>query len=333
MTIWLAVIAGAVLGYVLASGDFCFHATWRRLVSEPIDRSLARSYVVFLIVATPIVQLLDRTGVIDPYVPPFTPAAAIVGGLIFGGGMVIAQTCVSGMFYKLGTGMVGMVVAIAGWAVGDIITWQGPLEGLRTSLTDDVISTTADDGTIEAATVVSSLGLIGVVVLVAVALGAGWWVRQRPPDTLRPRGVIVNNRWVLGAATAAAIVLGWLLVAWHGGDYSFGTSGVPNQVYDALTGDGGGSMWIPLGLVSLVPGAVLAAATRQKWWLRGESGVRFAQLGVGGVIMGVGAAIAGGCNLGHSMVGVPLLSVGSIVTTVAIIAGVFAAAQVADRLR
>jgi uncharacterized membrane protein YedE/YeeE len=48
--------------------------------------------------------------------------------------------------------------------------------------------------------------------------------------------------------------------------------------------------------------------------------------------MGVGAAIAGGCNLGHSMVGVPLLSVASIVTTVAIAAGIFMAAQVADRL-
>ncbi|MDA3041017.1 MAG: YeeE/YedE family protein [Actinomycetota bacterium] len=332
MTIWLAVIAGTVLGYVLASGDFCFHSTWRRLVSEPIDPSPARAYVVFLIVATPLVQLLDRTGVIDPYVPPFTPAAAIVGGLIFGGGMVVAQTCVSGMVYKLGTGMVGMVVAIAGWAVGDIITWQGPLQGLRSSLTENVISTTGDDGSSEAATVVSSLGFIGVVVLVALGAGAGWWIHRRPPTTVRPGGVIVNNRWALGAATAAAVVLGWLLVAWHGGDYSFGTSGVPNQIYNAVTGDEGGSMWIPLSLVSLVPGAVVAAATRQKWWLRGESGARYAQLGVGGMIMGVGAAIAGGCNLGHSMVGVPLLSVGSIVTTVAIIAGVFAAARAADRL-
>ena len=33
--------------------------------------------------------------------------------------------------------------------------------------------------------------------------------------------------------------------------------------------------------------------------------------------MGIGAALAGGCNLGHSMVGVPLLSMGSIVTTLA----------------
>jgi uncharacterized membrane protein YedE/YeeE len=39
--------------------------------------------------------------------------------------------------------------------------------------------------------------------------------------------------------------------------------------------------------------------------------------------MGIGAAIAGGCNLGHSMVGVSLLSMGSIATTFSIITGVF----------
>jgi hypothetical protein len=32
--------------------------------------------------------------------------------------------------------------------------------------------------------------------------------------------------------------------------------------------------------------------------------------------MGVGAGLAGGCSLGHSLVGVPLLSLGSLTTTV-----------------
>jgi uncharacterized membrane protein YedE/YeeE len=41
--------------------------------------------------------------------------------------------------------------------------------------------------------------------------------------------------------------------------------------------------------------------------------------------MGIGAGIAGGCNLGHSLVGVPLLSLGSMATTLAMIAGVFLA--------
>jgi len=57
-------------------------------------------------------------------------------------------------------------------------------------------------------------------------------------------------------------------------------------------------------------------------WVRGESVARYAQLGAGGLLMGAGAAVSGGCNLGHSMVGVPLLSLGSIVATLAIIAGV-----------
>jgi uncharacterized membrane protein YedE/YeeE len=43
--------------------------------------------------------------------------------------------------------------------------------------------------------------------------------------------------------------------------------------------------------------------------------------------MGVGAAFAGGCNLGHSLIGVPLLSIGSIITTIAMAAGVFLAHQ------
>ena len=59
------------------------------------------------------------------------------------------------------------------------------------------------------------------------------------------------------------------------------------------------------------------------FWARGESLPRYAQLGAGGLLMGVGAGIAGGCNLGHSMVGVPLLSMGSIVTTLAMGTGVF----------
>jgi len=39
--------------------------------------------------------------------------------------------------------------------------------------------------------------------------------------------------------------------------------------------------------------------------------------------MGVGAAIAGGCNLGHSLIGVPLLSLGSITSTLAMGLGVY----------
>ena len=41
----------------------------------------------------------------------------------------------------------------------------------------------------------------------------------------------------------------------------------------------------------------------------------------GGLLLGVGASLAAGCTVGHSLVGLPLLSVGSIVTTFFIILG------------
>lgn len=317
MTIWLAVLAGSALGFVLARGDFCFHSTWRSLFATPRDSGLARAYLVLLIVATPIVQLMMATGVIDPYVPPFAPAAAIVGGLIFGIGMVIAQTCVSGMFYKLGAGMLGMVVAILSWGIGDVITWRGPLKGLRESLNETTVTTTSD-GVEEAATITSALGPVGLVLVLAALGGAMWLLRGSP-----------IHRVELGVVTALVIVVAWVLVALHDGDYPYGTSGVPTQIWNELVNDGGGSMWIPLALVALIPGALLAAKVGGTLWVRGESLTRFVQLAAGGLVMGVGAAIAGGCNLGHSMVGVPLLSIGSIVSTLAIIAGVFVGGRVA----
>jgi uncharacterized membrane protein YedE/YeeE len=87
----------------------------------------------------------------------------------------------------------------------------------------------------------------------------------------------------------------------------------------------GGSIWIPVTLVALIPGAFIAARRSGTLWVRGESTRRYLELALGGFLMGVGAAIGGGCNLGHSLVGVPLLSMGSITTTVSMLLGVFLA--------
>ena len=335
MTILLAIVAGGALGFVLARGDFCFHSTWRRLSARPAETSLMRAYVVLLLVSTPIVQVFVATDVIDPFIPDFAPAAAIIGGLVFGVGMVIAQTCVSGMFYKFGAGMVGMLVAMAGWAVGDVLTWRGPLKSVRERLNENPVRITTDTGAEEVATVTSSMGVFGVVLLVLVGIGLALWVARdeavaehHPASGQAAAARLVGVK--LGLAAAWVFTLAWLLVRWHGFDYSYGTSSVPTQIWNAVVDRADISWWIPLGLISVVPGALIAAVAANTLWVRGEQTRRYVELGVGGLVMGIGAAIAGGCNLGHSMVGVPLLSIGSIVTTGAIAAGVFVASRVAQ---
>ena len=163
---------------------------------------------------------------IEPWVAPFAWPANIAGGILFGIGMVVASSCITGLFYKLGHGMLGVLVGLAAWAAGDIITYLGPLSPLRDGLTARQISV---DGA--SATLVNLLGplswilLLLVGALVAVAL----WRAPRSD-----RGKLWG--WLaLGLATGLFTSVAWLLAKAGDADYTFGTSSVPTQLFLAIT--------------------------------------------------------------------------------------------------
>jgi len=221
-----------------------------------------------------------------------------------------------------------MVVALAAWAAGDLIVYRGPLNDLQDRLNADPLTFVDDEGTTRAETFTTLLGPAGVAIVALIGTGFAWylWRSHQTHSATVSRGSLWG--WgPLGVASAAVMVVAWPLARWHGFGYTYGTSGVPSDISRAVTGESI-SWWIPLALLSLVPGAIAAAKLSGTMWVRGETARRFAQLGAGGLLMGIGAGFAGGCNLGHSMVGVPLLSLASIVTTAAIVASVY----VADRL-
>ncbi|NKQ34447.1 MAG: YeeE/YedE family protein [Chloroflexi bacterium] len=314
MTIILAIIAGTGLGYIFERGDFCFHSAWRRLAQKPRQLDLFRAYLLTMLIAIPLVQGMKALGWIDPWIPPFAWQANIFGGLIFGVGMVVAASCITGLFYKLGHGMAGVLVGLTFWALGDILTYLGPLKSLREALRTNTIEVNG-----QSATVTNLFGPAGWLILAVLAVAAIIYLARSPVNGRNP----LWNWLTLGIATGLFMSFAWLLARQGGSNYTYGTSGVPSGIVQALTGQGSsGSIWIPLTLIMLVPGALIAAKHSGTFWLRGETTRRYVELGAGGLLMGVGAGIAGGCNLGHSLVGVPLLSMGSITSTIAMAAGV-----------
>jgi uncharacterized membrane protein YedE/YeeE len=317
MGILLAFMTGAGLGYVIERGDFCFHSTLRGLVSVPRQLDLFRAYLLALLVAVPLVNGLIAVGWIEPWIPPFAWQANISGGLIFGVGMVVAATCITGLFYKLGHGMLGTLVGLATWAIGDIITYRGPLSPVRDGLNASPLTVSG-----QSATTVNLFDPIGIALIAILGVAVVLYLRRSPQQQ---RGKLWG--WLpLGLAVGLVTSLAWLLAKAGDANYTFGTSGVPAGIYGALTeGGAGGSLWIPVTLASLVPGAFIAARRADTLWIRGETIRRYGELAIGGFLMGVGAGIAGGCNLGHSLVGVPLLSLGSITTTLSMAVGVFLA--------
>ena len=319
MTIILAILTGGVLGYFLERGDVCFHSTWRTLFATPRKTELFKAYLLFLLISIPIIQILIALGLISPWIAPFAWQANIGGGLLFGVGMVIASSCITGVFYKFGHGMLGMAVAFVAWSVGDILTYAGPLQGLRNSLNANPISFNG-----ETATVLNGNFWIGLVILIGLAVATAVYLRSASPS--KPGKLMGWER--LGIALAVVMSLAWFVADAGGSNYTFGTSGVPTALFlGPFGGSQTSSTWIMVTLLSIIPGAFIAARQNDTLWVRGETPKRYAQLAAGGFLMGIGAGIAGGCNLGHGMVGVSLLSIGSIATTIAIIAGIF----IADR--
>ncbi len=326
MTILLALAAGTVLGYLFERGDFCFHSTLRGLVRLPRQLNLVRAYLMTLLIAIPLVQGMIALGWIAPWVAPWAWQANLVGGLIFGAGMVIAATCITGIFYKLGHGMLGTLVGLVTWSLGDLLTWRGPLNPLRTALNQNPVVTGGEPTTI-LNVLGSSLGLVLLVLLLAAAAVFLW----RSP---RPRQGDYWSWLPLGLSVGLFTSLAWLLARAGGANYTFGTSRVPTMLYESLSGaTDPGNLWIPVALIALLPGSFIAARRAGTFWARGESSGRYTQLAAGGLLMGIGAGISGGCNLGHSLVGVPLLSLGSITTTLAMLLGVYLTDRAAGLLR
>ena len=317
--ILLAILSGIGLGYIVERGDLCFHSTWRDMLRQPRQPDLFRAYLLLLLISIPLVQGLIVLGWIEPWIPPFAWQANLIGGLIFGVGMVVAATCITGVFYKLGHGMLGMIVALVAWALGDIVTYLGPLAPVREALTAAPVTVNG-----ESATVSNVFGLPGIALLVLLGLVTAIYLYRSPCQS---RGKLWDWRR-LGIVMGLFMSAAWLLARAGGSDYTFGTSGVPSSLFTAVTSQGSldvTALWIPISLIFVIPGALIASKRTGTLWVRGETPQRYAQLAVGGFIMGVGAAMAGGCNLGHGMVGVSLLSLGSITSTASIIAGVFLA--------
>lgn len=307
----LAVLAGAVagiaMGYVLQQGQLCFNSmfadAWRGRFLLLRGWALAVALgsvglaVVFL---TPLGADLN-TGL------AFRPVSNVIGGLLIGWGMAVAQSCVSGLLYKFGAGMAGASVGILGWVGGELAVRQVRLPG-------PTVLPGGDEGTVPGVLGLPRL-LVAVLVLAAV-VGALWRWKWRG-HRLAPRPRWQWNWPMLGIGLGVVLVLGWVLAAVGGVDFGPSTVGA-----SAGVAAGSPNWWLIAFLFGIVGGGAIAARRTGAFELRGETKIRYARLLVGGFLLGAGGWIAGGCNVGHGLSGMAQLNVSSIVVVACMAIGV-----------
>ena len=303
------------MGYVLQRGQLCFHAMFS---SAGAGRMLLlRGWLLGVALASVGLSVLYltrwssglNTGL------AFRPVSDVAGGLVIGAGMAVASSCASGLFYKLGSGMTGAAVGIAGWIGGELAARQVHVPG-------PTVLAGGPSATFAAVLGVPRLALSLVFLAVVATVLWRWRTAEAPA-----------HRWQwnwprLGAALGAVTIAGWVLAKIGGSNFGPSTVGATASV-----AAGSPDWWLIAFLLGIIAGAALAARTSGGWQLRGESHVRYGRLAAGGFLLGAGGWIAGGCNLGHGLSGAAQLNVSSWVAVASMATGIGLAILAARAIR
>jgi len=310
----LGLVVGLAFGYALQRGRFCMSSAFRDILLMR-DFSIVRAYVLAVLVQMVGVRALGDLGILPIQVVPFYWLAAPVGGFVFGGAIALAGGCASGTLYRVGEGMVGSMVALIGYALGTAATSLGSLSGVSGLLQQWEVTLGGSDPTLP--------GLLGISawVPIAVFVLAGFlWLRKGG-------GRVYSGGWgwsLTGPVLGLVGVVAWLASSATGRHYGLGiTDSTGSLLYFIVEGESGMLDWGSFLVVGMPIGAAIAAVSHHEFKLRAPGPARILQQLGGGFLMGVGATIAVGCNVGHSLTGVSVMALSSMVSTAFIILGVW----------
>jgi uncharacterized membrane protein YedE/YeeE len=337
-------LLGGGLGFALFHSRFGFTGAWRQLVGVGNGTGL-RAHAVLLGTTATLFALLVGTGTgLFGTVP--TPTAGplgvglVVGAFLFGMGMQIGGACASGTLFAVGSGQSSIVLTLVGFVLGSTVyTWQyglvDDLPALPPFLLSDHLGWFGSW-----AVTIAALALL---VLVSLAVQR----RRNPPPvgavpTAKGALRVLRGSWPLwvGALVLAALGGGVLLVsggAW-GVTSAFGLWGAkivrvfgghpehwafwqqPKQAASLA----GPVLTDKTSLTDLgiMIGAGVAAAVGGGWILHRRIPWRTALGAVlGGILLGIGARLASGCNIGAYLAGVASGSLSGWVWGLAALAG------------
>jgi hypothetical protein len=311
-----ALATGLVFGYVLQRGGFCLTRALSNVVLMG-DATILRAYLLALLVAIVGVQLLLTLGLVEIPARPFRWVANVLGGLLFGVGMILSGGCSGSTWYRVGEGAIGAWVILFGFAMGATTMSVGALSPLRAWLQGPTLS-------VEGAppTLYNVIGVSPWVVIAVLAVVVGFWLS-------RGRGEPEHRKWpwpVSGAAVGVMIALGWWLSAF--GDRPVGITFAANTGHlltYPLVGYPNKVTWSMVMLIGVPLGAGLAAwrAGDFRWKL--APGWSLVKIFAGGLLMGGAALLADGCNITQGLTNSATLSIGSLVTFASMGAGGWAA--------
>ncbi len=317
--VWFALGLGALFGALAQVTRFCLR---RAIVAGADRRQAAGIWLAALAVAVLGTQFAVAQGWIGfgdhRFMARELPVLAIVvGGVMFGVGMVLTRGCISRLTVLSGAGNLRAITVLAIFAITAHATLKGVLAPVRTTLGDYTLS-------LESAALPGAPALwTGLIAAAALILALRSGNRAGPLALAGLIGALVPIGWV---GTGFVLYDDFDPVAMQ--SLSFTSSAADALFYAVASTAVGGNFGAGL-IGGVLIGALLAALLTGRFeWQSFDSPRQTGRYFAGAALMGLGGVLAGGCTVGAGLAGVPTLSLAALLALVAIIGG----GLVADRV-
>ncbi len=343
--LWAAFGLSFVFGAIAQRTHFCTMGAIADIVNMG-DWARMRMWVLAIGVAMLGFNLMVGMGLLDAgktiyAAPKLLWLSNLVGGAMFGFGMVLASGCGSKTLVRLGAGNLKSLVVFVVMGVAAFATLKGITAVLRVNTVDAVaitLPTGQDLPSLLAPTLGASKQKLALVIggLLGLVL-VGWALLRaegRSFDALLGgvgSGLVIAGIWwvggVLGHVAEDPNTLEEAFVGATSAARMDGLSFVSPVAYtlDWLMFFSDKSKVLTIGIVSVfgvaIGSGVWALLSRNFRWEGFGRVEDVANHLVGAVLMGVGGVVALGCTIGQGLSGVSTLSIGSFIALAAIVAG------------
>jgi len=301
-------LSGFALGVVFLKTEFSFTAAWRRLIVRGQADGFIAGLVLIAIAAAAVVPVAALTPGFGGAIAPIGPSL-VIGAFVFGIGMQLGNGCGSGTLYTVGGGSGRMLLTLACFIVGSVIGSLQLPAFLALGGIDPVL----------AANYLGPWGGLGATwATLAVAAFIAAHIARRRGATVMPSRRILIGAIAIGLLSIAVFAAGhhpWSvtfgltvwgakLATFAGFDLSgaefWQWAGPQRALGDSILSDT--SSLTDLGMIfgAMAAAAASAPFARRPWPPFGS----LAAAALGGLLMGWGARLGFGCNIGAFVGGI-----------------------------